>query len=616
MMKEKIEQIILSLVSYQSGIEIFRAQLLHKKMLVGRFENADICLQHPTVSHYHAIIIISPDGQSGLIKDLASENGIKVNDHSAPELFFSIGDCISIGGFDLYVEESLHESINKTPIINRDLEVERVNENIILPQRELRPKDGLELIDGEYCDIIFDESQFNPSNKSNPLLNDIDLKSQNYIDVEEAKSIRKNLISENIRPAIEVSILSSGNILSIHYLPMKNGTYYGCGVKKRHAVLLDGMLTNKKVPFIKIEGQEVQVHDLSPYFTDELGKSENHKVDLLQVDDVLVYTINTTQIFIRRTSSPARHRHIPFFQLDKILLKNMAITFIPMLFLALAVYFIDTKPPQEEPKKIAVLYRPAVKADKRSDDKSKEIADRMDMNKGVKEQEQKETLPQFAAASAQKPKQTQQASKPATEVTKQPAKIKPYEFKSEKLTTLFGNNSPNPNIKHSAEATTTNNLGLTANTGEVSTQDVKAVGTMGKDAYGSAQESYGAQGLSSKRGADTAYVAPKTVILGSMDPELLRKILREYLPQFKHCYQQELDKHSDNVKGTVNLDFRIGEDGLVKSAKVEGAQAKFSASGEECMRQVLRRIVFPKPKGGGVVDVRQPLNFFSERTKM
>ena len=34
------------------------------------------------------------------------------------------------------------------------------------------------------------------------------------------------------------------------------------------------------------------------------------------------------------------------------------------------------------------------------------------------------------------------------------------------------------------------------------------------------------------------------------------------------------------------------------------------------MASVLRMIDFPKPKGGGLVDVRHPLNFFAEKEKI
>ena len=100
-----------------------------------------------------------------------------------------------------------------------------------------------------------------------------------------------------------------------------------------------------------------------------------------------------------------------------------------------------------------------------------------------------------------------------------------------------------------------------------------------------------------------------------MDPELLRKILAEYLPQFRHCYQQELQKQED-VEGVLDMNFRIGKDGKVSKINIKAKDSRFSGGGVNCMASVLRLIDFPKPKGGGIVDVRQPLNFFSERAKI
>lgn len=609
-------QFILSLVSYQSGKQIFRKNLDSQKMLLGRFENADITIDHPSISHYHALIILTPDGHSGVIKDLASENGIKVNDQSGQELFFSLGDRITLGAVDLYVEETITDGQEKVTIINRDKFVKKVNTESIHFQHELKPKTGLELIDGEYCDITFDESKFNPTEVKNPLLNQLDLKSDSYIDIEENKKIRPNLIKESGKTAIEVSILSNGHLLSVHYLPIANRTYYACSIKRRHSIPVEGLLTNKKIPFIHIANHQVEVYDLSDYFVSEAPEALSKNTKTLKIDDVLIFTIGTTQIFIRQTQAPAKHRSVPFFQLDKLLLRQLLITFVPVLILAIVLKMVDITPPKEEPKKIAILYRPAVQADMKSETKTKENADKKDADTGIKEVQQKETLPQFAAKNndLKKPSKTPEAAAATSSVA--PAKVKAYEFKSDKFNNLFASQAVGPNLKESNSKTNNQTQGISAAAGELNSKELKTAGTFGQDSYGNAAESYGAKGLSTKSGADTAYVAPKTVILGSMDPELLRKILREYLPQFKHCYQEELDKYSDHVKGTVNLDFRIGEDGLVKSAAVQGTQAKFSTSGQECMRNVLRRIAFPKPKGGGVVDVRQPLNFFSERTKM
>jgi len=101
-----------------------------------------------------------------------------------------------------------------------------------------------------------------------------------------------------------------------------------------------------------------------------------------------------------------------------------------------------------------------------------------------------------------------------------------------------------------------------------------------------------------------------------MDPELLRKILREYIPQFRHCYQKELIGNSEKIKGVINLNFTISSEGRVSSHDIRAKDARFSKKGLGCMGQVLTLIDFPKPKGGGVVDVKQPLNFFAETEKI
>ena len=140
------------------------------------------------------------------------------------------------------------------------------------------------------------------------------------------------------------------------------------------------------------------------------------------------------------------------------------------------------------------------------------------------------------------------------------------------------------------------------------------VGNLGSDLAG-AQASFGSQGLSSKKGVDSSYIQTKTVVLGSMDPELLRKILQRYLPQFRHCYQQELAYNSEDIKGIVDLNFVIQGSGKVSGIDIKAKDNRFSKKGVDCMSNVLSIIDFPKPKGGGRVAVRQPLNFFAEQSK-
>lgn len=203
---------------------------------------------------------------------------------------------------------------------------------------------------------------------------------------------------------------------------------------------------------------------------------------------------------------------------------------------------------------------------------------------------------------------------------------KGYEFKGKGLKALMGNSAT---MTIAAGAGTEGSRGLTSGTGIGNkgsnlTGDYRApagIGDgsghlLGKDAVGNYDRSTTTRGLANKKGIDTAFVQADTVVMGSIEPEVLRKILQEYLPQFKFCYQQELQEHSEKIKGIVDLNFRIEGDGKVSTVNIKTAQAQFSPKGISCMANILRIIDFPKPKGGGLVDVRQPLNFFSESTKI
>ena len=202
---------------------------------------------------------------------------------------------------------------------------------------------------------------------------------------------------------------------------------------------------------------------------------------------------------------------------------------------------------------------------------------------------------------------------------------KGYEFKGKGLKALMGNSAT---MTLATGSGTEGTLGITggkgiANKGNNLTGDYRAPsgigdgsGLGGKDLVGNYDHSTTTKGLANKKGIDTAFVQADTVVLGSIDPDILRKILGEYLAQFKFCYQQELQEQSEKIKGIVDLNFRIEGDGKVSKVNIKSAQTKFSDKGIGCMSNILRMIDFPKPKGGGLVDVRQPLNFFSESTKI
>ena len=85
--------------------------LLKQHNIIGRVEDADICLDSPTVSRKHAEIRF--DNRNGIfIKDLNSSNGTYVNGKKITEADLREGDIFSIGIYKLKVASlSKHDTI-------------------------------------------------------------------------------------------------------------------------------------------------------------------------------------------------------------------------------------------------------------------------------------------------------------------------------------------------------------------------------------------------------------------------------------------------------------------------------------------------------------------------
>lgn len=127
-----------------------------KKILVGSAEHSDCRIQDRSVSSYHAFIFLKND-EGIMVKDLYSEAGVFVNGRRVEECFVGAGDVLTIGNLSFAVE-CLEE---RTEIVNLDSAITPAA-TAAAEHFELPPKEGLIFIDGEYCDIHFDESSFSP----------------------------------------------------------------------------------------------------------------------------------------------------------------------------------------------------------------------------------------------------------------------------------------------------------------------------------------------------------------------------------------------------------------------------------------------------------------------
>jgi outer membrane biosynthesis protein TonB len=104
-----------------------------------------------------------------------------------------------------------------------------------------------------------------------------------------------------------------------------------------------------------------------------------------------------------------------------------------------------------------------------------------------------------------------------------------------------------------------------------------------------------------RSGAPPAATTPPA---GPLDKATIRRELNAHRREITRCYEQRL-LEDDTLQGTVNTTFLIGADGKVTTAAASG----FDTQVDECIVEVLRRMVFPAPDGGGVVKVSYPLIF-------
>ncbi len=91
---------------------------------------------------------------------------------------------------------------------------------------------------------------------------------------------------------------------------------------------------------------------------------------------------------------------------------------------------------------------------------------------------------------------------------------------------------------------------------------------------------------------------------GDLDKNIIRRYIRRKLPRIKYCYEKQL-LVKPGLKGTVVTNFQISPTGSVLGSTAKGVSPDVA----NCVADVISTIQFPKPRGGGLVQVRYPFNF-------
>jgi hypothetical protein len=91
---------------------------------------------------------------------------------------------------------------------------------------------------------------------------------------------------------------------------------------------------------------------------------------------------------------------------------------------------------------------------------------------------------------------------------------------------------------------------------------------------------------------------------GDLDKAIIRRYIKRNISKITYCYEKQLLARP-GLEGTVNTQFFISNTGTVVDSRANGVDSEVA----NCVAAVIKAIEFPKPKGGGGVQVNYPFNF-------
>ncbi|WP_164020385.1 adventurous gliding motility protein GltG [Pyxidicoccus trucidator] len=141
------------------------------------------------------------------------------------------------------------------------------------------------------------------------------------------------------------------------------------------------------------------------------------------------------------------------------------------------------------------------------------------------------------------------------------------------------------------------------------TGDTVGIGGIGTKGRGGGTGTYGSGVgvLGGKQSVDVGITSSEPEVMGSLDKELIRKVIQMNRGQIRYCYESLLNRFP-KLGGKVAIKFVITATGSVASSSVAQSTAG-NADLETCVAGRVRTWKFPEPKGGGVVVVTYPFIF-------
>lgn len=541
------------------------------------------------------------------------------------------------------------------PEIDHHNQVTEHNENSPKEKIKIIAESGVEFEDaGVEFNIKFNERELGLNEflvYSNPLLD-----WSSYVGTEDDSVVKIPIpeihVSRN-SDSFHIIHTNNGTVLSEEYYSIKQDRLFLSNRKSNRNHFLAHDAPSSKEDFIHSKNGVSNVIVPEGFKAIKYVNQQMHEVGGRSVslgeDEKVVMTCGTTQLIVSIGKSPSKIKTNPIVNLEEKLLKSIAMSWAFALFFITTVLIVDVKKQEPQKKEAVVIFKRKKVEDvsKTPTPPSTSVAkSEVDIEKPEVKSDLKEVRPPERAKKQTKVEKKVAQVAPAKKITpkkikrkkvrtkiaanpiktrKSPAKLKAQPVAKKKFDFGFGSK-----MKDLANTANTAKL-KTASTGSGNIADSmssksKLNSNFNQESIGKTNSkisrfvsgiktgtngAIGTKGLSGKTDTTTSYLQANTKILGAMDPELIRKIMREYIPQFRHCYQREL-VINPSVAGVFDLEFQINSKGKGVSVGVKKQGKNFSAKGMGCLKQVVSMIPFPKPKGGGLVDVKQPMNFYQQ----
>jgi hypothetical protein len=114
----------------------------------------------------------------------------------------------------------------------------------------------------------------------------------------------------------------------------------------------------------------------------------------------------------------------------------------------------------------------------------------------------------------------------------------------------------------------------------------------------------GLGGLGGRRARAPDVIPGQPIVRGSLDKEIIRRIIRRHINEVRYCYEQELTRNA-SLGGRLTVQFTIAPSGEVMTTQLQTSTVG-NARVEGCTVQAVRRWEFPKPLDGGIAIVSYP----------